>query len=102
MSTEITWSSISDLGKRIRAGELTSRMLTEHFLARLEQHGRTLNAVVTVTHDRALREADESDLELAEGKDRGPLHGIPYGAKDLLATADYPTSWGVEPYRDQQ
>jgi aspartyl-tRNA(Asn)/glutamyl-tRNA(Gln) amidotransferase subunit A len=76
--------------------------MTEHFLDRLDQHGPALNAVVTVTRKRALREADQADQELAAGRDRGPLHGIPYGAKDLLATADYPTSWGAVPYRDQQ
>jgi aspartyl-tRNA(Asn)/glutamyl-tRNA(Gln) amidotransferase subunit A len=102
MSRDLTWLSISELGSRLRCGETSARQLAEHFLDRLEQHGPGLNAVVTVTRERALREADEADRELESGRDRGPLHGIPYGAKDLLATADYPTSWGAEPYRDQQ
>jgi aspartyl-tRNA(Asn)/glutamyl-tRNA(Gln) amidotransferase subunit A len=102
MSADLTWLSIGELGARLRDGSITSRQLTEHALARLDQHGPALNAVVTVTRERALREADQADRELAAGTDRGPLHGIPYGAKDLLATADYPTSWGAVPYRDQQ
>lgn len=102
MSADLTWLSIGELGARLRAGAVTSRRMTEHFLDRVERHGPGLNAVVTVTRERALREADEADSELASGQDRGPLHGIPYGAKDLLATADYPTSWGAEPYRDQR
>jgi len=89
------------LGRMLRAGETTSAELTEHALQLLETRGRALNAVVTVTRDRALREAVRADAELAAGHDRGPLHGIPYGAKDLLATANIPTTWGAAPYRDQ-
>ncbi|MBX6343059.1 MAG: amidase, partial [Thermomicrobiaceae bacterium] len=62
---------------------------------------RPLNAVVTITRERALREARQAEAELRAGYDRGPLHGIPYGAKDLLATAGIPTSWGAAPLRDQ-
>jgi aspartyl-tRNA(Asn)/glutamyl-tRNA(Gln) amidotransferase subunit A len=99
---DLSYASIDELGQLLRAGAVTSRRLTEIALDRLDSHGRTLNAVVTLTRERALREADRADAELAQGIDRGPLHGIPYGAKDLLATADYPTTWGAEPYRDQQ
>ena len=102
MSADLAWQSVAELRSRLRARDVTSRQLTEHFLDRLERYGPALNAVVTVTRDRALREADEAERELAAGLDRGPLHGIPYGAKDLLATADYPTSWGAAPFRDQQ
>ena len=92
---------IRELGRMLRARETTSLELTEHALALLETRGRALNAVVTVTRERALREATRADVELASGHDRGPLHGIPYGAKDLLATANIPTTWGAAPYRDQ-
>ena len=92
---------IREHGRMLRARETTSLELTEHALALLETRGRALNAVVTVTRERALREATRADVELASGHDRGPLHGIPYGAKDLLATANIPTTWGAAPYRDQ-
>ena len=99
---DLAYASLADLGGLLRSGAITSRRLTESALARLETHGPTLNAVVTVTRDRALREAEAADEQLKRGMDRGPLHGIPYGAKDLLATADYPTTWGAEPFRYQQ
>jgi aspartyl-tRNA(Asn)/glutamyl-tRNA(Gln) amidotransferase subunit A len=102
MADELSFASLIDLGLRLRAGEITSVQLTEHALDRLERHGPVLNAVVTLTRERALREARQADEERAEGIDRGPLHGIPYGAKDLLATIDYPTTWGAEPFRHQQ
>lgn len=101
-NVDLAYASIAHLSHGLRTGETTSRQLTELALERLEQHGSTLNAVVTITRERALRAADKADAEFARGIDRGPLHGIPYGAKDLLATADYPTTWGAEPYRNQQ
>src|SRR6185436_1825491 len=71
------------------------------FLERVERIGPKLNAVVTVTRPLALEQAVAADRDLAAGIDRGPLHGIPYGAKDLLATAGIPTSWGAAPLKDQ-
>ena len=102
MTREWAFTGLTELGQALRTGETTSRELTEYFLDRLETLGPTYNALVTSTRDRAIREADEADDELDRGIDRGPLHGIPYGAKDLLATADYPTTWGAVPFRDQQ
>jgi len=97
------FASVRELGRQLRAGETTPTALTEYFLARLEGPGRRLNAVATITRERALAEAHEAERELAAGHDRGPLHGIPYGAKDLCATAPpYPTSWGAAPLRAQQ
>lgn len=90
---------IRDLGKRLRAGEFSALELASFFLERLERLGPSLNAVATLTRDLALTQAAQADQELAQGKDRGPLHGIPYGAKDLLATEGIPTSWGAECYR---
>jgi aspartyl-tRNA(Asn)/glutamyl-tRNA(Gln) amidotransferase subunit A len=94
-------ASIRDLGRMIRDGDVTPTRLAEHAIARLESAGRRLNAVVTITRERALREARQAEEDLAEGIDRGPLHGIPYGAKDLLATAGIPTTWGAAPFKDQ-
>ena len=85
----------------LRRGDCTAVELAEFFLNRLETHGPALNAVVNLTRDRALREAKNADDELARGVDRGPLHGIPYGVKDLLAATGAPTTWGCEPLRDQ-
>lgn len=97
----LAFATIRELGKRLRAREFTSLELTEFFLRRLETAGRQLNAVVTVTRDLALRQAEAADQELKAGRDRGPLHGIPYGAKDLLATREAPTTWGAAPYRER-
>lgn len=96
------FATIRELGAAIRNGETTPTQLTEMYLERLESIGPTLNAVVTITRERALREAALAEAELADGYDRGPLHGIPYGVKDLLATQEYPTTWGAVPYRNQQ
>src|SRR5215210_5071251 len=99
----LAFASIRDLGRMLRAGETTPTALAEFFLDRLDTVGRRLNAVATLTRERALGEARVAERELAAGHDRGPLHGIPYGAKDLCATAPpYPTSWGAAPLRDQQ
>lgn len=93
---------IHELAAGLRAGKYTSVELTEAYIERLETVGETLNAVVTVTRERALRRARQLDAELDAGEDRGPLHGIPYGAKDLLAAEGYPTTWGAAPLRDQR
>ena len=93
--------TVSELSALLESGEFSSRDLTNHYLERLETHGEELGAVVTVTRERAEREAAKADQEISAGKWRGPLHGIPYGVKDLLATTGIPTTWGAEPYRDQ-
>jgi aspartyl-tRNA(Asn)/glutamyl-tRNA(Gln) amidotransferase subunit A len=94
--------TIRELGADLRAGRLSPVKLAEECLGRLETAGRTLNAVVTITRERALEQARRAERELASGHDRGPLHGIPYGAKDLLATAGgIPTTWGAAPFRDR-
>lgn len=101
MDDRVSFAGIRELGRMIRAGETTPTALAEHFMQRLETVGRELHAVVTITTERAMREARLAEEELAAGIDRGPLHGIPYGAKDLLATAGIPTSWGAAPLREQ-
>ncbi len=101
LPSELAFASVRELGAKLRAGEFTSVALTKFFLARLDSIGRKLNAVVTLTEDLALVQARNADRELAQGHDRGLLHGIPYGAKDLLATAGIPTSWGAAPLKEQ-
>ncbi len=99
--SDLTWLTIPELGRRLRDRKVSAVELAEHFLGRLERLGPTYNAVVTVLRQPALAEARQRDAELAKGRDRGPLHGIPYGAKDLLAAAGAPTTWGAQPYRGQ-
>lgn len=95
-------ASLSDLGRMLRAGETTPVELAQAALDRLDGVGRRLNAVVALLPARALREARAAQEELAAGHDRGPLHGIPYAVKDLIAVADAPTTWGAVPLRDQR
>ena len=102
LQREVLFLPARELGRRLRAGHLSSVELTESYLERLRTVGAKLNAVVTVCEDRALAEARAADRELRAGRARGPLHGVPYGVKDLLATRDAPTTWGAEPYRDQR
>lgn len=97
----LQWATVGGLGRMIHERKLSCREVTEFFLNRLKTHDTTLHCVITLTEERALRQADALDRELAEGKYRGPLHGIPYGAKDLLAAKGYPTTWGAAPYRNQ-
>ena len=85
----------------LRAREISPVELTRYFLDRLDEVARPFNAVVTITDDAALREAALAEAELLRGVDRGPLHGIPYGAKDIIATAGIPTTWGASPFAEQ-
>lgn len=94
--------TIGELARALREGKLTSRAVTEAFLARIELHDPTLHALVNVTPERALAAADRADDDFAAGIDRGPLQGVPWLAKDLLALPDAPTSWGAAPYREQR
>ncbi|MFA6955450.1 MAG: amidase [Thermoanaerobaculia bacterium] len=95
------YATIGELGALLRNKQVSSLELTRFYLDRLEKHGTALGAVVTITRERAETEAKRADAEIAKGKWRGPLHGIPYGVKDLLATKGIPTTWGAEPYRGQ-
>lgn len=95
------FASLPELGRQLRNGRTTSVTLTEFFLDRLERFGERFGAVVTITRELALEQAKQADADLQAGRDRGPLHGIPYGAKDLLATRGIPTTWGAAPFRDQ-
>ncbi|HEX9917734.1 MAG TPA: amidase [Pyrinomonadaceae bacterium] len=103
MLTEDTFfSPVTELAAQIRARKLSPVELTEGYLARLERYGARLGAVANVMRASALREARQAEKEIRAGRYRGLLHGIPYGAKDLLATRDAPTTWGATPYKDQR
>ncbi len=96
------FSTITEQATLLRTRQITSVKLTEGYLERLEKYGPRLNAVATVMTNSALEEAVAADKEIQRGRYRGPLHGIPYGAKDLLATRRAKTTWGAKPYEDQQ
>jgi Asp-tRNA(Asn)/Glu-tRNA(Gln) amidotransferase A subunit family amidase len=98
---KLAFSSIAELGASLRAHTFSSVELAQFYLARLEKFGPKLNSVVTLLHERALAEAATADRELASGTDRGPLHGIPYGVKDLIAARGGPTTWGAAPFKQQ-
>lgn len=99
---DLVFASIRQLGDLLRRREVSPVELAELFLARLETLGPDYNAVVTITDERARRQAGHAEQEIASGRYRGPLHGIPYGVKDLLATSDgIPTTWGAAPLRNQ-
>src|SRR5262249_28048105 len=101
ITEDTLFASGRDLAALIRARKISPVALTEAYLARLEKLGPKLGAVVTVTRELALKEARAAEAEIRAGRYRGPLHGIPYGVKDLLATRGVPTTWGAEPYRKQ-
>lgn len=98
---ELAFLSVADLGALLRAGKVTSTELTRLSLDRFKRFDPELLAVVTLLEDRALDQARQADAELKHGKPRGPLHGIPWGAKDLLAVPGYPTTWGSPIYKTQ-
>lgn len=93
--------SIADLAALLRSRQVTSVELTTMYLDRLKRYDSVLHAVVTFTDSLALAQARRADREIATGHYRGPLHGIPYGVKDLYAVPGYPTTWGAMPYKDQ-
>jgi Asp-tRNA(Asn)/Glu-tRNA(Gln) amidotransferase A subunit family amidase len=98
---ELAFLPVTALAPLVRSRRVSSLELTRMYLQRLRRYDDQLRAVVTLTEERALRQARAMDEELARGRYRGPLHGIPWGAKDLLAVRGYPTTWGAAPYREQ-
>jgi len=99
---DLAFADIATLQRLQAERAISSLELTNLYLTRLERYGGSYNAVVTIMHDRARREAKRADRERAAGRVRGPLHGIPYGVKDLLAAAGAPTTWGAQPFRKQR
>jgi Asp-tRNA(Asn)/Glu-tRNA(Gln) amidotransferase A subunit family amidase len=98
---EVAFWSIPQLAELIRTRQVTSVELTEMYLKRLRKYGPILECVVTLTDSLALAQARQADAEIAAGNYRGLLHGLPYGAKDLLAAKGYKTTWGAMPYKEQ-
>jgi Asp-tRNA(Asn)/Glu-tRNA(Gln) amidotransferase A subunit family amidase len=98
---ELAFLSACELSSLIRTRQISSLELTRLYLERLEKYDPQLECVITLTAERALEAARKADAEITAGKYRGPLHGIPWGAKDLLAAKGFPTTWGAMPYKEQ-
>ncbi len=98
---QLAYYSISQLASLIKNRKISSEELTRFFLARLKKYAPALHCAIEITEDIAIREAKKADAEIAKGIYKGPLHGIPYGIKDLFAVAGTHTTWGTPPYKDQ-
>ena len=98
---ELAYATVSQLSELVRTRKVKPTELTEMYLSRLKRYDPQLHCVITLTEDRAHAQAKAADEEIARGKYRGPLHGLPWGAKDLLAVKGYPTTWGAGLYKDQ-
>ena len=98
---DLAFYNVRQLAELIKTKKISSVELTKFYLERLKKYDPQLQCVVTLTEDLALKQAAQADAEIATGKYRGLLHGIPYGAKDLLAKKGYKTTWGSVPYKDQ-
>ena len=98
---DVAFWPLASLGELIRSRQVTSVELTEMYLARLKRYNPTYNNVVTFTDELAMEEARRADAEIAYGHTRGPLHGIPWGAKDILGVRNYPTTWGSNAFKEQ-
>ncbi len=98
---DIAFAPVTQLSRWVESKQLTSQRLTNIYLERLERFNPKLRCAITITRDLAMKQAKQADEEIAQGKYRGPLHGIPWGGKDLLDTAGIPTTYGAEPYRNR-
>src|SRR5512132_912885 len=98
---ELAFLPVTELSELVRRQRVTSVQLTQMYLARLKKYDPVLRCVISLTEDRALRQAHAADEEIRRGHYRSPLHGIPWGAKDLLAVRGYKTTWGAGPFKDQ-
>jgi len=98
---DLAFYPVTSLAQLIKSRKVSSTELTQLYLSRLKKYGPRLNCVITLTEELALEQAKRADEEIASGKYRGPLHGIPWGAKDLLSTKGIKTTWGAMPYKDQ-
>lgn len=98
---DLAFYTVHQLAELLRTRQITSVELTQFFLERLKKYGPRLECVITLTEDLAIKQATQADADIKAGKYKGFLHGIPYGAKDLLATRNYKTTWGSVPYKDQ-
>ncbi len=102
LAEDVLFLSVRELGERIRTRKLSPIELAESYLHRSKRIGPKLNAYVTLTPELAMRQAYAAEKDIAGGHYRGPLHGIPYAAKDLVAVQGYPTTWGARPYASQK
>ena len=98
VNEDILFLSVRELGERIRARKLSPVELAEGYLDRGERLGPKLNTYATLTRELALKQAQAAEKEIAAGHYRGPLHGVPYAVKDLVAVEGYPTTWGARPF----
>ena len=98
---ELAFFTVRQLAELIRTKQISSVELTRFFIERIKKYDSKLQFAITITEERALRNAKKADAEIAAGKYKGLLHGIPFGAKDLLAVKEYKTTWGAVPYKDQ-
>ncbi|MEM9413775.1 MAG: amidase family protein, partial [Planctomycetota bacterium] len=98
---EIAFLPVTALGQLIKSRQLTSTRLTNIYLKRLKKYGPMLRCVVNLTEELAFQQAAQADREIAAGQYKGPLHGIPWGAKDLISVPDYPTTWGIPHYQNR-
>jgi len=98
---DIAFAPVTQLSRWIERKALTSERLTSIYLNRIERHDAKLRSVITLTKDVAIKQAKQADAEIASGRYRGPLHGVPFGVKDLLDTAGIPTTYGAEPFRNR-
>src|ERR1041385_6735384 len=98
---DIAFAPVTQLSRWIESRKLTSERLTNIYLSRIQRLNPKIRSIITLTRDHALARAKAADVEIAAGKYRGPLHGIPYGVKDLLDTKGIPTTYGAEPFRNR-
>ncbi len=98
---DLAFAPVTELAALVRTRQVSSVELTRLYLKRLKRFDPTLHFVINLTEESALKQAAHADREIAAGRYRGPLHGIPWGAKDLLAFPGYPTTWGAKPFKDQ-
>jgi Asp-tRNA(Asn)/Glu-tRNA(Gln) amidotransferase A subunit family amidase len=98
---ELAWYSIPQLASLIKNKKISSTELTKFFIERIKKYGDSLQCVISIPENIAMEQAAKADAEIATGKYRGPLHGIPYGLKDLFAVKGTKTTWGAEPYKNQ-
>ncbi|GIS79685.1 MAG: amidase [Gammaproteobacteria bacterium] len=99
---DVAFWPVTDLAQLIESRQVQPSELTEMYISRLNRYNPTLNCVVTLTESRARTLAEQADTEIAEGRYRGPLHGIPWGAKDIISARGYPTTWGAAPFENQE
>jgi len=99
---DLAFYTVAELSSLLKHGKVTSTQLTQLYINRLKKYGDTLQCLVTLTEERAFKQAAMADEEMAKGIYHGPLHGIPFGVKDLFAVEGYKTTWGAMPYKDQQ